>query len=555
MLNWIERLARLLRRSKDANHQGREWYRPMIQQLEDRTVLDAFLWVGGMGGPRVSAAWSEPANWFDETTNKAAKRAPGNDAQAKITDTVTFTGNRNSVTVDTKDPVTVNELKVVDDYTGHITLNQSLRVEKKASLMPLDGGNSFVMIDGPKDLVLLTGSVTEWFNGTMAGTGSLIVNFGAKLFDNPGNPRAKNKDTLAGRSLLNQGTIEFTFATLSITKNAVFTNEWRADFTNAALEVKDVTSFASANVINRDRLNLLGTSRLDIYSGRVVNSAKGKLTVEPQSTIRFGDARLVNAGELKLQTDDKSSASVVRLVVQEGDPPPPIDLGEDAVFLNKSRIVLASSAFLGRTPIPVTISVEFNNIGGKVDFTKGIGELTPVLTLLGGGTSSKCSYDTQTIFAADRDPKAHDYVWKQGTSFPLTSSSAVIDGGSVTIAPRGQRPGRSAHPTGTRRDYWVWQHQHRESDLGEWVDVWQRYDHRDSEVGHGRGSEQRHDAGGPPRPPVHRQGRHQLARLRQRRHFVPDQPWRRVREFCRFRHPRRLQHRRRRDGHLHDDEG
>ena len=127
-------------RSRDRNR-----YRPMIELLEDRTLLDAMSWIGPTTG-----LWETPANWLDAATS--ANRVPTSG------DDVTIAAN-NTVTVD--DVESVNSLQCAGNLLVSAGSLQVAATSQIGGGLTLRGGD--LLAFGP---LTLAGN-TSWQTGTI----------------------------------------------------------------------------------------------------------------------------------------------------------------------------------------------------------------------------------------------------------------------------------------------------------------------------------------------------------------------------------------------------
>lgn len=189
------------------------FFRPELQQLEDRTLLNTYLWVGNdakapEGKPDPGKDWSVAANWWDATKNEVAKSTPG---QNPVKDIVIFDPDSRSeknVNVNVTANVTVTELNLRTDYAGTITINASTTLTVTGKFNDITSQNA--KIGGPGTFrigdnisALTTG---EWTGGSMVGQPDTTAPVGTTEVNNNAILTIDGSVTLNGRVLvINKG--------------------------------------------------------------------------------------------------------------------------------------------------------------------------------------------------------------------------------------------------------------------------------------------------------------------------------------------------------------
>jgi hypothetical protein len=162
----LRRLAPILRRLLPAARPprpaaARKSFRPRVEAVEDRIVLDSYRWVGN--GP--DSNWSTLTNWLQDEA--AATRAPG--ALPGVRDAVVLadtTGPQKHSVMDLPstpaDPVEIGELHVGDGYADTLTLRGALAVGR------LVQENGTIAV-GPAAPLVIDGPSSVWRGGNWAG--------------------------------------------------------------------------------------------------------------------------------------------------------------------------------------------------------------------------------------------------------------------------------------------------------------------------------------------------------------------------------------------------
>ncbi len=129
--------------------------RPLLETLEDRTLLSVVKWTGADAA--VSTNWSDPKNWSSDTTPVAG-------------DTVIFgdTAQNDASTVDAAylSGGALGDLQI--DWSGTITIDSGVTLAAQNTEL----SNGTVNAAGA---LTVTGGLT-WLNGTISGTGTINAN-------------------------------------------------------------------------------------------------------------------------------------------------------------------------------------------------------------------------------------------------------------------------------------------------------------------------------------------------------------------------------------------
>ncbi len=259
------RMVKRVLRIPVKKRQTKETYKPLLEALEDRIVpapLD-FTWTGAQG-----AAWTSVKNWVLTGTNTIPTRYPGesdpnNNAETK--DSVEFTGDIRVVKVTTFTTVVdaaniqVGSVNIDEKYGqankdnggGTIRLLKDLTVNRA-----LFFSSTFSSIEGNANLILAAGSNSAWGQGTIQGSGQLLVQAGAAL-EIRGNLSSTGPSTLAGkRTLVNDGTVEITNAQLVLSDSTALTNQALVTMTLGSSIVPGKTATSTVKFHNRGTLTL-----------------------------------------------------------------------------------------------------------------------------------------------------------------------------------------------------------------------------------------------------------------------------------------------------------
>ena len=88
--SWFEPLRGRAAKKKLIRPQVRSRYLPLLERLEDRTVLDAVNWINAAGGD-----WDTAANWVDTADNSHHVPGATDDVTINVAGNVTITHNQN----------------------------------------------------------------------------------------------------------------------------------------------------------------------------------------------------------------------------------------------------------------------------------------------------------------------------------------------------------------------------------------------------------------------------------------------------------------------------
>jgi hypothetical protein len=161
---------------------GGQYYRPKLEALERREVLDAYLWRGG-----ANPLWGNLASW----------QLQGGGAPMRLPDQrddITFDNQSGDCLLAGMDPVTVKSLNSTTDNTGDLYISGELTVagnglsQWRAKDIYLDEESYLIIATNPD----LPGShIFEWIGGEIVGTGTysmvLIVEDGVLYVEDNAN--------------------------------------------------------------------------------------------------------------------------------------------------------------------------------------------------------------------------------------------------------------------------------------------------------------------------------------------------------------------------------
>lgn len=250
------------RRPSPSSVYGRPGFRPRLEALEERALLDAISWTCGSGDWATTSCWSLgrlPAAGDDVTINRpgdiVVTHATGNDSIRSLVseEAIEFTG-------------------------GSLALNTSGEMSVVNNALRFSAGT----LTGPGQL-RVTGLLT-WTGGTMRGTGKTIAAGGLALSGAAVDPPR----VLDTRAFDNVGT-----ATWSASGHVTFANN--AVFTNLAGATFDVQGDAS--LLGNGTFSNLGTFRKSAGAGvTTVAFAVNQSGIPAQTQVQSGTLRLAGGG-------------------------------------------------------------------------------------------------------------------------------------------------------------------------------------------------------------------------------------------------------------------
>jgi hypothetical protein len=149
-------------RQAQASHSPIRSFRPSLEALEQRVLLDTYLWRGLNNG-----SWRIGNNWLDLTRGGALGFANGQSLQPG--DTIRFTNNANTNSIDDYPanfkvggiPLSL-KLQITDGYTATIDIRTDLIVEGESYM------RSAATIAG-RGVLTISGGTFTWAQGSMTG--------------------------------------------------------------------------------------------------------------------------------------------------------------------------------------------------------------------------------------------------------------------------------------------------------------------------------------------------------------------------------------------------
>ncbi len=342
---------------------ARRLFRPTLESLEERVVLDAVVWHEATSGN-----WNVAANWLDTTTGGA--KVPTSADQVSINETgvtVTVSGSENA------DTLTTAGGTVLDVTAGSLTLAGTSTLSGNLDL----SGGTFTT-----DAVMTLAGASTWTGGVLDGTGS-VTNTGTLSLAGT----SATSPLALGVRFDNAGTITQTGAgSLGIVSGTTFTNQEGGVYdleSNAGMTSLpgpgDGAQFLNAGTFQKTA----GTGPSTVATGVTFEHAEGTVDVET-GTVAIEQSGTAGTG------DEGADFTVAHGAVLNLSGPSAANTLEGTFTGSGSGTVLLASGFLSTGAEGATFNFPaglFQWTGGTIANNGGLSN-QGTITLSGSGDES-----------------------------------------------------------------------------------------------------------------------------------------------------------------------
>lgn len=403
---WLE--ARRARRCRNP------FARLDLEVLEDRRLLDAYSWTGGGNGN-----WSDPKDWNNDTTGKAAVTPPG------AADTATIKLANAKVTLDAAATDSVTHLTMTSTG-GTLTLAKSLTVTDS---MGMDAGTITTNAGTTLTIKEVTvGRDSNWDGGTITGAGSTILDTTATM-------ALTGPVTIQQTTFTNNGTVNWVTGAIH-TNNATINDA--GTFNAKDDSVLDYTGAAggamgSFNVIGANGVFAkIGESNPAKYTDINIPFNVSSTTAEGAVQISQGDVRLFGGGTSSAQYNLSASTTVTFAApVGVGVPATTYTWNTGTSVSGSGTAIISGNAVV---TIPMTVTVAATNVQLVPTSFNFPLAMYAYATLNGAGTlqiSKTLTWTTGTMGNGGKDGAGNTTLLSGATatiSNDLGESNPILDG-------------------------------------------------------------------------------------------------------------------------------